>query len=60
MLVKILVFLLVMAVLNVLREGWRLVECFRSGSPYELGKYGLVLYAASLSYIITIIITGLQ
>lgn len=58
MVTKIIIFLLVLSILNIIRELWRFVQCYSSGETYDAGKYGLFLLAASVSYTLTIIFTG--
>lgn len=55
----ILCFVLVMAILNVLKEGYRLYMALKNEEKYESDTKRTVLTFASLSYIITIIFFGL-
>ena len=58
MLAKILLFLLVLSVLNVLREGFKFWQALRAEKP-NMTDRRLLFLGLSLSYIMTIIITGL-
>jgi len=59
MLTKIIVFLLVMAILNVIRVGINLSICFMNNMKYESKWYNTVLFFSSVSYILTIIFCGI-
>lgn len=53
------VFLLCLAVLNVLREGMVFYRCYRNTEPYEAGTKRMLWLWASISFIITKIIAGI-
>lgn len=55
---KILVFFLVFAILNVIKEGFIFAGSFLTDRKYEITKTRQVLLGVSLSYIFTIIFTG--
>ena len=59
MFTKILVFVLIMCILNLLREGFRFVVCFYNNRKYESDIKRTLFTWASLSYVLTIIICGL-
>ena len=57
--IKLLVFLLIMAILNVIREGVDFyVELMNPKGEYKLSWKRLMLLFISISYIATIIFTG--
>ena len=58
-LTKILVFLFIMSILNLLREALYIVKCFRTLCEYKIGNWRTFLLWGSVSYIITILILGL-
>ena len=58
MLTKILLFLLVLSILNVLREGFKFWQALRREES-NMTDRRLLFLGLSISYIITIIITGL-
>lgn len=55
----ILCFILIMAVLNLLKEGYRFYTAYSNNEQYESDTKRTVLTFATVSYIITIIIFGL-
>lgn len=55
----ILCFVLVMAILNVIKEGYRLYRALKNEEKYESDTVRTVLTFSSLAYIITIIFFGL-
>ena len=55
---KILVFFLVFAILNVIREAFSFFMAFLTDSKYGFTTRRLFLLGVSLSYIFTIIFTG--
>lgn len=56
---KLVVFLLVMAILNIVRESFYIVKCFRVLKEYKIGAWRTFLVWASISYIITVLIFGI-
>ncbi len=58
MVTKILLFILIFAVLNVIREGFKFWQALKKEEP-NMTNWRLVGLAASIAYILTIIITGL-
>lgn len=58
MVTKILLFILIFAILNVLREGVKFWQAIREEKP-NITNGRLVGLGLSIAYIITIIITGL-
>lgn len=58
MVTKILLFILVMAILNVLREAFKFWQAMRNEES-NMTDRRLLFLGLSISYIITIIITGL-
>ena len=55
----ILCFILVMAILNILKEGYRLFAALKNEKKYESNSLRTVLTFSSIAYIITIIFFGL-
>ena len=55
----ILCFILILSILNLIKEGWRIYNSFKSELPYESDTIRTVLTFSSIAYIITIIIFGL-
>lgn len=58
MITKLLVFILILAILNVLREVFKFWQALRNVEP-NMTNRRLIFLGLSISYIITIIITGL-
>lgn len=58
-LTKIMVFVLIMCIINVIKEAIRFVVAYRTEKPYETTKLNSVFTIASLSYILTLIICGI-
>lgn len=58
MVTKILLFILIFAILNVIREGFKFWQALKNEEP-NMTNWRLVGLAASIAYILTIIITGL-
>ena len=58
MITKILLFILIFSILNVIREVFKFVQAIRDEKP-NMTNGRLLGLGLSLSYIITIIITGL-
>lgn len=59
MITKICIFILVMAILNLIREGFRFGTSFYMSEPYETSITRTLFTWASISYIVTLIITGI-
>lgn len=59
MLVKILVFILFMAILLLVKEVTYFIWCFKNLKKYEISRNREILLWISLSYILTIIFKGL-
>ena len=55
---KIMVFFMVMAVLDILRELFKIIKCFSTLKEYEINKWRTLTLWCSISYIITMLITG--
>lgn len=55
----ILCFILVMTILNILKEVYRIYLAVKSEEKYESGNLRTILTFSSLAYIITIIFFGL-
>lgn len=55
---KIMVFFMVMAVLDILRELFNIIKCFNTLKEYEINKWRTLTLWCSISYIITMLITG--
>lgn len=56
--VKILTFLLIMCILNVIKEGISIAIAYKQEKPYNTSTLNNIMTMVSLSYIITIIICG--
>jgi len=55
----ILCFILVMAILNLLKEGFRFYTALKNEDKYESNNVRTILTFSSIAYIITIIFFGL-
>ena len=55
---RIFVFVLIMCILNILRETFRFSMCFAKNEKYESGITRTLFLWASIAYIITIIFYG--
>ncbi len=55
----ILCFVLVMAILNIIKEGYRLYSALKNEEKYESDTTRTILTFSSIAYIITIIFFGL-
>lgn len=56
--VKILTFVLIMCVLNLIKEGIAVAIAYRQDRPYESSKLNNVVTMASIAFILTIIFCG--
>lgn len=56
---KLMLFILVMSICNVIREIWTLYRCYVLTEMYDVSSSRLIWFWVSLSYIIMTIITGL-
>ena len=59
MLLKLMIFILALCVLYLLREALMFIHSFRNNEPYQCGTLKLFGTGLSISYIITVAITGL-
>mgnify|MGYP006916024475 CR=1 FL=1 len=59
MVTKILFFVLIMCILNLIKEGFRFGICFSKNEKYESDIKRTLFTWASISYILTIIFCGL-
>lgn len=57
--VKTIVFVLIVAILNVIRETTIFTQCYRKAEEYKLDDKRLFGLWGSISYILTIIFTGI-
>lgn len=57
---KILVFLLVFAILNVLVNIWDFIKAFINSEKFEKPLWEIICLGVSISYIMTIICTGFE
>jgi hypothetical protein len=55
----ILCFVLVLAILNLIKEGYRLYVAFKNEEKYQSNDFRTVLTFFSIAYVITIIFFGL-
>lgn len=60
MLYKLTIFILILCITYLLREALIFTHCLRNDEPYKCGTLKLFGTGLSLSYIITIAITGLS
>lgn len=58
-LTKLVIFVLCIAILNLLRETFTLYQCYKNLEEYKIDSKRLMGLWASIAYIITIIITGI-
>lgn len=58
--IKLMVFILVFSVLNILRETFFFFKAFKDGKKLEITKNRVLMLALSLSFIITVLFTGLK
>lgn len=56
---KIIIFILCFAILNVFREIGRFIQCYRKLEKYEIATNRMLWLWASISFILTIIFTGI-
>lgn len=56
---KLFIFILILAILRILREIAYLWFCFKTNKRYELSKNRRLWLWSSISYIITLIISGI-
>lgn len=56
---KIIIFILCFAILNVFREIGRFTQCYRKLEKYEIATNRMLWLWASISFILTIIFTGI-
>jgi hypothetical protein len=59
---KVLLIIFLMSVLNCLKHSWNIINSLREEVPnkYEVTRWDRFLLGLSISYIITIVFTGLQ
>lgn len=60
MITKIIVFILIVCILNVLKEGFRLGVSFYKNEEYKSSETRTLLTWMSISYILTIIFCGFK
>ena len=56
---KIIIFILCFAILNILREVGRFIQCYRNVEQYNITNNRMLWLWASISFIMTIIFTGI-
>ena len=56
---KIIIFILCFAILNILREVGRFIQCYRNVQQYNITNNRMLWLWASISFIMTIIFTGI-
>ena len=56
---KIIIFILCFATLNVFREIDRFIQCYRKIEKYEIATNRMLWLWASISFILTIMFTGI-
>jgi hypothetical protein len=57
--VKIVVFFMIMATLNIIREAFSVIKCFRTLKEYKISGWRTLALWCSISYLITMLITGI-
>jgi hypothetical protein len=57
---KIFLFLLILSILNVIRNSFFLVRSFKDGDRFKLNKPSLLILGMSISYIILTLIEGIK
>lgn len=56
---KIVIFILCFAILNILREIGKFVQCYNKLTEYDITTKRMLWLWASISFIMTIILTGI-
>ena len=56
---KIIIVILCFAILNILREVGRFIQCYRNVEQYNITNNRMLWLWASISFIMTIIFTGI-
>lgn len=56
---KVVIFALCFASLNIIREIWTFIQCYMKTQPYEVGNHRMFGLWVSISFIMTIILTGI-
>ena len=56
---KIIIFMLCIATLNIIREIGKFVQCYRKLEKYDITNNRMLWLWASISFIMTIIFTGI-
>jgi len=57
---KVLLFLLILSILNVVRNSFFLLQSFREKNRFVLDKYNLIVLGISISYIVLAIIDSIK
>lgn len=58
--IKVIIFALCFASLDVIRELWTFIQCYIKTQPYNVSNYRMFGLWVAISFIITIILTGLM
>ena len=58
-LLKLMTFAICFAILNIIRELYAFIQCYRKLEPYEISDKRMLGLWVSISYVLTIIFTGL-
>ncbi len=56
---KIIIFILCFAILNIIREISKFIQCYRNLEKYDIATNRMLWLWASISFILTIIFTGI-
>jgi len=56
---RLIVFILCFACMDIIREFYSFIQCFIKVTPYKITNTRMIALWLSLSYVITIILTGL-
>ncbi len=57
---KVFLFLLILSILNVIRNSFFLVRSFKDGDRFKLNKPSLLILGMSISYILLTLIDGIN
>ena len=57
---KVFLFLLILSILNVIRNSFFLIRSFKDGERFKLNKPSLLILGMSISYILLTLIDGIN
>ncbi len=55
---KFLLLLFILSILNIIRNGWFVVNSYRRGGKFQITDISLILLGISISYFFTILFSG--